>query len=93
MIKKISKLAILPLAIASTFAVSNTNLVENGSFEADEISERSGTWQLYNELSNWSSSESVYFEVQTNLLKEMTAQDGDQYLELPNSDNKCTTHG
>lgn len=87
MIKKISKLAILPLAIASTFAVSNTNLVENGSFEADEISERSGTWQLYNELSNWSSSESVYFEVQTNLLKEMTAQDGDQYLELNSTKN------
>ncbi|WP_462176749.1 DUF642 domain-containing protein [Pseudoalteromonas gelatinilytica] len=85
--KLISKLAILPLAIASTFAMSNTNLVENGSFEADKISERSGTWQLYNELTNWSSSENAYFEVQTNLLGEMTAQDGDQYLELNSTKN------
>lgn len=63
MIKKILKLVILFLVIVLIFVVLNINLVENGLFEVDEISERFGIWQFYNEFLNWSSSESVYFEV------------------------------
>ncbi|MBU77196.1 DUF642 domain-containing protein [Pseudoalteromonas sp. MEBiC 03607] len=75
----VCKLAVLPLAVASAFAVANTNLVENGSFEAEVVS---GQWQLFNEITGWTRSANAPFEVQTNSLGILKAKDGQQYLEL-----------
>ncbi|MBB1396806.1 DUF642 domain-containing protein [Pseudoalteromonas sp. SG44-8] len=79
------KLATLPLLIASGFASASTSLVANGSFE--NTATISGTWGLLNQVSGWQRSNNAKFEIQTNKLGLIKAQDGSQYLELDSTAN------
>ena len=76
------KLAVLPLAVTSAFAVANTNLVENGSFEAEVVTDNNAQWQLFDEITGWTRSENAQFEIQTSDLGILEAKDGQNYLEL-----------
>lgn len=76
------KLAVLPLAVTSAFAMANTNLIENGSFEAEVVTGHNGQWQLFDEITGWTRSENAQFEVQTSDLGILNAKDGHNYLEL-----------
>ncbi len=76
------KLAVLPLAITSALAVANTNLIENGSFEAEVVTDHNGQWQLFNEITGWTRSENAPFEIQTSSLGILKAKEGQKYLEL-----------
>jgi len=65
--KFVTKLAVLPLAIASGIAMSSTNLVENGSFEnTDPVTDHNGEWQLFDQIPGWTRSSNAKFEIQTN---------------------------
>ncbi len=79
------KLAALPLLLASSFTMANTNLVVNGSFE--DTAAISGKWSLFNEVSGWQRSNNAKFEIQTTALDIIPAQDGSQYLELDSTAN------
>ncbi|BDF93590.1 DUF642 domain-containing protein [Pseudoalteromonas sp. KAN5] len=83
--KSFFKLATLPLIIASGFAAASTNLVTNGSFE--NTATISGQWSLLNNLPGWQRSNNAKFEIQTNRLGLITAQEGVQYLELDSTAN------
>ena len=84
----VTKLAILPLAIASSIATADTNLVENGSFEnTATVTDHNGQWQLFDTISNWTRSSNAKFEIQTNKLGIIPAQDGGQYIELDSTAN------
>lgn len=83
----VSKLAVLPLAIASGMAMASTNLVENGSFENNTVTGHGGQWQLFSNIDNWSRSNNAKFELQTNKLGIVPAQDGNQLLELDSTAN------
>tara|TARA_B100001063_G_scaffold247185_1_gene291074 strand:+ start:29945 stop:31201 length:1257 start_codon:yes stop_codon:yes gene_type:complete len=84
----VTKLAVLPLTIVSGIAMAGTNLVENGSFEnTDTVTDHNGQWQLFNEIPGWTRSTHAKFEIQTNKLGIVTAQEGNQYLELDSTAN------
>ncbi|KPM79344.1 MULTISPECIES: DUF642 domain-containing protein [Pseudoalteromonas] len=84
----VTKLAILPLAIASTIAMAGTNLVENGSFEnTDTVTDHNGQWQLFDVIPGWTRSTNAKFEIQTNKLGIVPAQDGEQLIELDSTAN------
>ncbi len=83
----VSKLAVLPLAIASGMVMASTNLVENGSFENNTVTARDGKWQLFSEIDNWTRTDNAQFELQTNKLGIIDAKDGYQYLELDSTAN------
>ena len=84
----VTKLAILPLAIASTIAMAGTNLVENGSFEnTDTVTDHNGQWQLFDVIPGWTRSTNAKFEIQTNKLGIIPAQDGEQLIELDSTAN------
>ncbi|MEM7389273.1 MAG: hemolysin-type calcium-binding protein, partial [Pseudomonadota bacterium] len=88
----VTKLAILPLAIASTIAMAGTNLVENGSFEnTDTVTDHNGQWQLFYEIPGWTRSSNARFEIQTNKLGIVPAQDGEQHIELDSRSNYSIT--
>ena len=76
------KLAVLPLAVTSAFSMANTNLIENGSFEAEVVTDHNGQWQLFNEITGWTRSENAPFEIQTSSLGILKAKEGQKYLEL-----------
>lgn len=79
------KLATLPLLIVSGFATASTNLVVNGSFE--NTAKVYGTWGLLNQVPGWQRSNNAKFEIQTNKLGLIKAQEGSQYLELDSTAN------
>ena len=79
------KLATLPLIIASGFAAASTNLVTNGSFE--DTATISGQWKLLRSVTGWQRSSNAKFEIQTNKLGLITAQQGTQYIELDSTAN------
>ena len=86
--KLISKFAILPFTIATSIALANTNLVTNGSFEnTNAVTANSGQWQLFSDIPHWDRSGYAKFEIQTNKLGLIAAQDGMQYLELDSTSN------
>ncbi|MBU77195.1 DUF642 domain-containing protein [Pseudoalteromonas sp. SYSU M81236] len=86
--KFVTKLAVLPLAIASGIAMSSTNLVENGSFEnTDPVTDHNGEWQLFDQIPGWTRSSNAKFEIQTNKQTSLLAQDGEQRLELDSTEN------
>lgn len=78
---KLSLLAISTL-FASQIATAN-NLVTNGSFEIDIINSK---WTLLDNITGWQS-EGAQFEIQTSLLGIISAQDGNQYIELDSTSN------
>ncbi|WP_462176751.1 DUF642 domain-containing protein [Pseudoalteromonas gelatinilytica] len=84
----VTKLAVLPLAIASGIAMASTNLVENGSFEnTDAVTDHNGQWQLFDVIPGWTRSTNAKFEIQTNLLGIVPAQEGEQHIELDSTAN------
>ena len=84
----VSKLAVLPLAIASGIAMAGTNLVENGSFEnTDAVTDHNGQWQLFDVIPSWTRSTNAKFEIQTNELGIVPAQDGEKHIELDSTAN------
>ncbi|CAH9059636.1 hypothetical protein PSECIP111951_03072 [Pseudoalteromonas holothuriae] len=68
------------LSVGSTFA---NNLVTNGSFEQDVVSQK---WTLLNSVTGWQR-DGAQFEIQTNSLNIIAAQDGNQYIELDSTAN------
>ncbi|MCF2899841.1 DUF642 domain-containing protein [Pseudoalteromonas sp. OFAV1] len=90
--KFVTKLAVLPLAIVSGIAMADTNLVENGSFEnTDTVTDHNGKWQLFYEIPGWTRSSNARFEIQTNKLGIIPAQDGEQHIELDSRSNYSIT--
>jgi hypothetical protein len=78
------KLAALPLLVVSGLAAASTNLVENGSFEADVIT---SNWSLVDSVTGWQRSTNAKAEIQTNELGIIDAADGVQYIELDSTTN------
>ncbi|MBQ4833092.1 DUF642 domain-containing protein [Pseudoalteromonas sp. MMG010] len=78
------KLAALPLLVVSGLATANTNLVENGSFETDVVSQK---WALVDVISGWQRSDNAQAEIQTNSLGIIDAVEGTQYIELDSTEN------
>ncbi|RZM78118.1 hemolysin-type calcium-binding protein [Pseudoalteromonas rubra] len=83
---KLSVLALgLSAALISSFAANaSENLITNGSFEQSNTV--NGSWSLFKTLPGWNRS-SAKFEIQTNRLGLIQAQDGEQYLELDSTRN------
>ncbi|MCF2910153.1 DUF642 domain-containing protein [Pseudoalteromonas sp. DL2-H2.2] len=83
---KLSVLALgLSAALISSFpANASENLITNGSFEQSNAV--NGSWSLFKTLPGWNRS-SAKFEIQTNRLGLIQAQDGEQYLELDSTRN------
>lgn len=78
---KVSKLlAVTSLSLAAMGAQAS-NLVSNGSFEADSMA--SGTWAIVNSLTDWTGLPNV--EIRNNIAG--TAQDGSNYVELDTAAN------
>ncbi|MDK2598339.1 DUF642 domain-containing protein [Pseudoalteromonas obscura] len=77
----------LSLFAMSTLFASQTaiadNLVTNGSFEQDVVNSK---WKLLSTVSGWQR-EGARFEIQTSRLGIITAQDGNQYIELDSTAN------
>ena len=78
------KLSILAMSslFASQIAIAD-NLIANGSFELDVVN---STWTLLDEVNGWQS-EGARFEIQTSRLGLITAQQGNQYVELDSTSN------
>ena len=79
------KLATLPLIIASGFATASTNLVTNGSFE--DTATIKNAWSLLENVPGWQRSANAKFEIQTSRVGIISAQDGNQYIELDSTAN------
>lgn len=79
------KLATLPLIIASGFAAASTNLVTNGSFE--DTATIHNAWSLLENVPGWQRSANAKFEIQTSRVGIISAQDGNQYIELDSTAN------
>ena len=79
------KLATLPLIIASGFATASTNLVTNGSFE--DTATIKNAWSLLENVPGWQRSANAKFEIQTSSVGIISAQDGNQYIELDSTAN------
>jgi len=59
--------------------VSSADLINNGSFEASNVTDHNGKWQQFASVQDWSNADRT--EIQTYLLFGPAA-DGDQYVEL-----------
>ena len=79
------KLATLPLIIASGFATASTNLVTNGSFE--DTATIKNAWSFLENVPGWQRSANAKFEIQTSSVGIISAQDGNQYIELDSTAN------
>lgn len=79
---KLSKLLVIAgLSAAAAGAQASTNLVTNGSFEADSMA--SGSWAIVNNLTGWTGLPEV--EIRNNIAG--VAQDGVNYVELDTAGN------
>ena len=82
------KSAIIAAAVASVFSVSAqaaTDLVTNGSFEADL--QGAGSWNIYSGLTGWSLSSGSGIELRNNVAG--ASQDGVNYVELDSGGNSA----
>lgn len=78
---KVSKLLAVAAVTLSAFGAQASNLVSNGSFEADSMA--SGTWAIVNNLTSWTGLPNV--EIRNNIAG--TAKDGSNYVELDTAGN------
>ena len=81
-------MAIAPALSQDAFAVV-PNLITNGGFEADTVTDNGGTWELFPTISGWTVTAACVpvGELQTTSLGLATAQDGINYMEL---DGNCS---
>ena len=80
------KLSFLTLSLASLVSLNTAfanNLVANGSFEQDVVSQK---WTLLDNMTGWQR-DGARFEIQTNTLGIITPQEGNQYIELDSTAN------
>ncbi|HOY23754.1 MAG TPA: DUF642 domain-containing protein [Cellvibrio sp.] len=75
---------IVALLLTGVASLANANLIVNGSFE-DNIVTNSSTWGVYNSINGWSTLSGAGIEIQRNTI--VTAQDGKQYVELDSHNN------
>ena len=75
---------IVALLLAGVASMANANLIVNGSFE-DNVVTDSDTWDVYNSINGWSTLSGAGIEIQRNTI--VTAQDGNQYVELDSHNN------
>jgi hypothetical protein len=75
-------LSVFMLGGVSLANAASTNLVQNGSFEADI--QASGTWKIYQNLTEWTGGESG-IELRNNVVG--SAQDGVNFVELDTKHN------
>lgn len=78
---------LLGITALVTASFANANLIVNGDFEEPQLG--AGAWQVFGAINGWTTTSGSGIEIQNNTI--VTAQSGNQYVELDSYSNSSMT--